>query len=75
MGLHNEPGVRILDPIPPAEESIREMLGLVFEDSAERGFVKFSKGDKVVLFVNNLGGMSVLEMGAITSLAVKELGS
>ena len=76
MGLHNEPGVRILNPTPDPSTTIKEMLSLIFEDSTERGFVKFNRdgSDIVVLFVNNLGGMSILEMGGIVNNTVKILG-
>jgi dihydroxyacetone kinase len=74
MGLHNEPGVRILDPTPSPEETIKEMLDLIFDTSSDRNFTGFKAGDCVALFINNLGGMSVLEMGGIVDETVKQLG-
>ena len=73
MGLHNEPGVELLDPTPNPTDTIREMLDLIFDDSEERSFVKFLPKSKVILFVNNLGGMSVLEMGGVVSETVEIL--
>jgi dihydroxyacetone kinase len=74
MGLHNEPGVQILDPTPSPEETIKSMLDLIFDTSPDRNFTGFKPEDRVVLFVNNLGGMSILEMGGIVSETVNQLG-
>jgi len=69
MGLHNEPGARILNPTPSPEHTIKEMLNLIFDTDQDRNFVPFKEGDWVLLYVNNLGGMSILEMGGIVSEA------
>ena len=74
MGLHNEPGVRILDQTPSPEETIKHMLDLIFDTSEDRDFTPFHPGERVILYINNLGGMSVLEMGGIVSETVKQLG-
>lgn len=76
MGLHNEPGVRLLNPTPSPTKTIEQMLELIFDESDDRRFVEggFGKDDKVVVYVNNLGGMSVLEMGGIVSEVVDVLG-
>lgn len=39
----------------------------------ERGFMSVSKSDETVVLVNNLGGVSVLEMGGITSEVLEQL--
>jgi dihydroxyacetone kinase len=36
--------------------------------------VKFKRGDDVVLLVNNYGGLSNLELGALTQEALSQLG-
>jgi triose/dihydroxyacetone kinase / FAD-AMP lyase (cyclizing) len=48
---------------------------LTDESDPERGYVKFSQGDEVAVVVNNFGGMSVLEMGALTDLFLNQLPS
>lgn len=73
MGLHNEPGARILNPTPSPEATIKEMLDLIFDTDSDRNFVQFKEDDRVLLYVNNLGGMSILEMGGIVSEATRQL--
>jgi len=48
---------------------------LIDESDLERGYVKFSNDDEVAVVVNNFGGMSVLEMGALTDLFLNQLPS
>ena len=81
MGIHNEPGNRRLSPVPPLNELIPQLLEhLLSTTDPERSFLPF-KGknsatpDKVVLLVNNLGGTSELELGAIAKEATKGLES
>lgn len=51
------------------------MLDLILnQDDPERAFVKFKKGDQLVLLVNNQGGMSALEMGAVVDETLTQLG-
>ena len=73
MGIHNEPGYKRQSPVPPLKELIPQLLDLVVSTTdTERSFVPFTgKGDSVVLLVNNLGGISELEMGGIASEAAK----
>ncbi|KAI0077705.1 dihydroxyacetone kinase [Panus rudis PR-1116 ss-1] len=77
MGIHNEPGNRRISPVPPLNELIPQLLEhLLSTNDPERSFLPFKgkgKGDKVVLMVNNLGGTSELELGAIVKETVKGL--
>lgn len=89
LGLHNEPGVRRMDT-RGVKELVGTMLEQILTsemrksrargetDTEERAFVEFGNGkdsvDKVVLFVNNLGGMSTLEVSAIVDEVVQQLG-
>ncbi|TCD71862.1 Dihydroxyacetone kinase 2 [Steccherinum ochraceum] len=75
MGIHNEPGNRRLSPVPPLNELIKQLLENVMSTSdSERSFIPFKgKGDKVVLLVNNLGGVSELEVGGLVREATKGL--
>lgn len=74
LGLHNETGVfNVAQPGP--EELIKTMLDLMLDqDDPERAFVKFKKGDTLALMVNNQGGMSPLEMGAVVDETLVQLG-
>jgi dihydroxyacetone kinase len=79
LGLHNEPGV-IRKKIDGPAAVIRDMLELIIysKDHGDERFWAFSTndapGDEGVLFVNNLGGMSQLEMGAVLDEILVQLG-
>ncbi|KAK3711983.1 dihydroxyacetone kinase Dak1 [Vermiconidia calcicola] len=72
MGIHNEPG---------SEKTTADLKGIVgtmlrymldLEDK-DRAFLDVSSEDQTILLVNNLGGVSVLEMGGITNEVVSQL--
>ena len=76
MGIHNEAGVQRVSPVPPLNELIQTLLDLLSSQSdLERGFLPTagSGKDNVVLLVNNLGGVSELELGGIVREAVTAL--
>ncbi|KAF8582747.1 dihydroxyacetone kinase [Ramaria rubella] len=78
MGIHNEPGYAHVSPIPPLEQLISDILALLISTTdPERSFLPFgapgSGNDEVVLLVNNLGGVSELELGGIAREAVSQL--
>ncbi|KAK8850558.1 dihydroxyacetone kinase [Kwoniella newhampshirensis] len=75
LGLHNETGVfNIAQPSP--EEFIKQLLDLLLkQDDPERSFVHFEDGDDLVLLVNNQGGMSALEIGAVVDEVLTQLES
>ncbi|KAL2818031.1 Dak1 domain-containing protein [Aspergillus granulosus] len=76
MGVHNEPGLRTITPIPPPEVLIRSMLAYALDpNDPERHFVTFNPGDDVCLLVNNLGGLSTLEIEGLTQVILEELAS
>ncbi|KAK0626540.1 Dak1 domain-containing protein [Immersiella caudata] len=71
MGIHNEAGSA--REVLGLEELIGRMLGQLLDDKDEdRGFLKVNSNE-VVLLINNLGGVSALEMGGIVAEAVKQL--
>lgn len=73
LGLHNETGVFNVEQ-PEADVLIRQMLDLMLrQDDPERSFVKFKDGDELILFVNNQGGLSPLELGAVVDEALTQL--
>ncbi|KZT61388.1 DAK1/DegV-like protein [Calocera cornea HHB12733] len=80
MGMHNEPGVRLVRGGMGSAELAREMLALLLADDAERGFLRWEEADKTpsgsggpVLLVNNLGGISNLELSAFCSEVLDQL--
>ncbi|KAH8108337.1 dihydroxyacetone kinase [Phellopilus nigrolimitatus] len=76
MGIHNEPGHARISPVPPLSTLIAQLVDLLSSSSdPERSFLPLvSDGsDEVVLMVNNLGGLSELELGAIAGEAVSVL--
>ncbi|CAK7216202.1 hypothetical protein SCUCBS95973_002730 [Sporothrix curviconia] len=77
MGIHNEPGCRVLSPRPSLTLLIDTMLDqLLDETDKDRAYVSFSDkaaSDNIVLLVNNLGGVSPLEFGGITTNVVRAL--
>ena len=73
LGLHNEPGVyrRKMDDIKGLVTQMVEMM--VDRDGPSARFA--TKEDETVLFVNNLGGVSQLEMGAFLHDLIDVLGA
>ena len=66
-GIHNEPGQLHVSPAPSVEEIIERCLNMLLdENDSERYFAQFQTGDEVGLLVNNYGGLSVLELSALT---------
>ena len=47
---------------------------LLDQNDKERAFVKFEKKDEIILLMNNYGGLSNLELGAITQETLSQLG-
>ncbi|KAK5060142.1 hypothetical protein LTR84_010026 [Exophiala bonariae] len=72
MGIHNEPGShRVTATLP---ELIKVILGQMLDpNDKDRYFVDIKKGDKFVLFINNLGGVSMLELAGILAEIHKQL--
>ncbi|GAO51173.1 dihydroxyacetone kinase Dak1 [Saitoella complicata NRRL Y-17804] len=76
MGIHNEPGVKRLSPIPAAEDLASDILKMLLDpNDPERAYVPFAASDATVLMVNNLGGTSVLELSAFASTVIAALDS
>ena len=78
MGIHNEAGVQRVSPVPHLNELIQTLLDLLLSQSdPERGFlpIRGSRKDNVILLINNLGGVSELELGGIVLEAVTALSA
>ena len=66
MGIHNEPGCEKVKTDLPG--LIKIMLAQMLDpNDADRAYVRIDKGEDVILLINNFGGVSVLELGAITN--------
>ena len=66
MGIHNEPGCEQFQTDLPG--IVKTMLKqLLDQNDKDRAYVKFEKGDETVMLINNFGGLSNLELGAITN--------
>ena len=64
MGIHNEPGCERLETDLPG--AVKKMLAqLLDQNDKDRAYVKIDKFDKTIMLMNNFGGLSNLEMGAI----------
>ncbi|GAM89038.1 hypothetical protein ANO11243_070720 [Dothideomycetidae sp. 11243] len=74
MGIHNEAGSEKAKADLPS--LVKKMLNYMLDRSdKDRAFSAISKSDEVVLLVNNLGGVSPLELGGITNEVVEQLDS
>lgn len=73
MGIHNEFGCG-RDKIELPELVQRMLAQLLDKSDIDRAFVNVNSKE-VILLVNNLGGVSVLEMGGITTEVVSQLQS
>jgi triose/dihydroxyacetone kinase / FAD-AMP lyase (cyclizing) len=74
MGIHNEPGCRVLRPQPDLPSLVDMMLDQLLDmHDSDRAFVDMRDAKEVVVLVNNLGSISVLELGAITKHVVSSL--
>ncbi|QSZ37267.1 hypothetical protein DSL72_009361 [Monilinia vaccinii-corymbosi] len=71
MGIHNEPGSgRAKVDLP---ELVKRMLAQLLDSKdKDRAFLNVNSNE-IVLLVNNLGGVSVLELGGITAEVVGQL--
>jgi len=72
MGIHNEAGSERV------KEGLGELVGRMLRymldpKDEDRAFLQVSENDEIVLLVNNLGGVSVLELGGITNEVVEQL--
>ncbi|ROV95229.1 hypothetical protein VMCG_08593 [Cytospora schulzeri] len=75
-GPHNEPGYKRLSPAPSAEELVRQVLAYCLDETdPERGYVNFHPSDETMLLISNFGGISPLEMGALTDEVLEQLAS
>eukprot|EP00079_Xenopus_tropicalis_P024687 XP_012817609.1 PREDICTED: triokinase/FMN cyclase isoform X2 [Xenopus tropicalis] len=68
LGIHGEAGVR-RDKMMSSDEVVKVMMDHMTDPSSQSR-VELSPGDTVILVVNNLGGLSCLELQIVASSAV-----
>ncbi|XP_074005324.1 triokinase/FMN cyclase [Numenius arquata] len=73
LGIHGEAGVRRMKVLP-ADEAVETMLAHM-TDPSNASRLPLSAGAFVVLVVNNLGGLSCLELGIVAGAAIRRLES
>ncbi|ELK23420.1 Bifunctional ATP-dependent dihydroxyacetone kinase/FAD-AMP lyase (cyclizing) [Myotis davidii] len=71
LGIHGEAGVRRIK-MATADQIVTLMLDHM-TNSSSVSHVSVQSGSSVVLMVNNLGGLSVLELGIVADAAVRTL--
>ncbi|KFV66965.1 Bifunctional ATP-dependent dihydroxyacetone kinase/FAD-AMP lyase (cyclizing), partial [Dryobates pubescens] len=72
LGIHGEAGVRRMKLLP-ADEAVERMVAHM-TDPSNASRLPLGPGSSVVLVVNNLGGLSYLELGIVAGAAVRCLG-
>ncbi|CAB5192510.1 unnamed protein product [Rhizophagus irregularis] len=74
MGIHGEPGFQKIS-LPPSSELVQKMLDTIINTNDEdRSFLDINpEKDKIALLVNNLGGISALELGVVLNDAFNYL--
>ena len=73
MGIHNEPGCEKLQTDLPSV--VKKMLAqLLDQEDKDRAYVHIHNSDSTVMLINNFGGLSNLELGAITTEVWTQLG-
>ncbi|XP_065611580.1 triokinase/FMN cyclase [Cyrtonyx montezumae] len=71
LGIHGEAGVRRMK-VMPVDEAVETMLAHM-TDPSNASHLPLSPGASVVLVVNNLGGLSCLELSIVAGVAVCKL--
>lgn len=72
MGIHNEEGFgRVKDSLSGVVSTMLNQL--LDQNDTDRAFIRIQKEDKVVLMINNLGGLSQLELGAVANEVISQL--
>ncbi|XP_008046252.1 triokinase/FMN cyclase [Carlito syrichta] len=71
LGIHGEAGVRRIK-MAATDEIVRLMLDHM-TDASNASHVPVRPGSSVVLMVNNLGGLSFLELGVLADAAIRSL--
>lgn len=72
MGIHNEEGFgRVKTTLPGLVTTM--LAQLLDQADTDRAFINLKPGEEFIALVNNLGGLSPLELGAITAEVIDQL--
>lgn len=72
MGIHNEAGFKRVKA--SSTEIVATMLKqLLDKNDPDRSFLQYDAGDEFVLLINNLGGVSPLELAGLTNEVYQQL--
>ena len=74
MGIQNEAGDRRISPVPPTDQLVDQLIIMIIStEDGGRAFLPFLGGnkDRVIALVDNLGGLSELELGSISGEVVR----
>lgn len=72
MGIHNEPGSHRAKAT--LQELVQTMLRQMLDQKdSDRAYLSWGASDQFVLFINNLGGVSTLELAGITDEVNRQL--
>lgn len=74
MGIHNEPGCEKLTTDLPGLAKMM-LAQLLDPGETDRAYVEIAKNDDILLLINNFGGTSNLELGAVTTEICSQLKS
>lgn len=74
MGIHNEPGCEKVKTDLPGLVKIM-LAQMLDQNDKDRAYMNIQKTDETILEINNFGGVSNLELGAITNEVVAQLGT
>lgn len=75
MGIHNEAGSHRMKSATLPSLINTMLLQLLDHNDPDRAWMHRVDGDKFVLLINNLGGVSTLELAGITAEVSKQLAS
>lgn len=67
MGIHNEPGSHRMKNANVQDLIKIMLLQLLDQSDEDRAFLKWHASEKFVLLINNLGGVSTIELSGITN--------
>ncbi len=72
MGIHNEPGV-MRENVSSLESTVKKVLDMIFTPKPNMWHPQ--PGLRVALMINNLGGLSVLELSVIVDEVARQMGN
>jgi dihydroxyacetone kinase len=72
MGIHNESGC-LKTTMMPAKLLVNKMMAILLDKDQDRHFLQLDSNSRVVLMINNLGGLPVIELNLVVKEAVEYL--